>query len=87
MELKMNIRSNTPVNFGAIRKPFKPYSQTFKDKIQKELVEDYLQKNCITASNKPDYNAMYYNAMSFKDEIQKGLVEDYLWKAGVQDVL
>lgn len=44
MELKMNIRSNTPVNFDAIRKPFKPCSQTFKDKIQKGLVEDYLWK-------------------------------------------
>ncbi len=71
----MNIRSNTPVSFGAIRVPFKPCSQNKKaNEVVNKILHEF-HPNGITA---PDYNVMF-----FKNKLHEELAEEYLSKAGI----
>lgn len=71
----MNIRSNTPVSFGAIRIPYGHVSQNKK---AIEVIDKIHAEFCPAGIIASDYNAMF-----FKNKTHEALAEKYLAKAGV----
>lgn len=74
-EVKMNIRANTPVSFGAIRIP---YGHCNQNKKTANVLHKIHTQFCPNGIIGPDYNSLF-----FKNKMHETLAENYLAEAGI----